>query len=452
MQIERIAVEHIKESTYNPRQMSDKELERLQMSIHEFGFVEPLVWNRTTGNLVGGHQRLKVLKEQGIAEVECSVVELEETKEKALNLALNKISGEWDLEKLVGVLSEIQLSGMDIHVTGFDSSDINEVISQVLDSREPQEDHFDVNQAASEIEDPTTRLGDLWLLGRHRLLCGDATNKGDVERLMDGQLADMVFTDPPYNVNYTGSTERKLTIQNDHMDSESFYQFLHDSFANMQAVTRVGGGIYICHADSEGINFRSAMINTGWELKQCLIWVKNAFVLGRQDYQWKHEPILYGWKNGGAHQWFGGRKQSTVIEETIPLTIQTDDGYSLLTFSSNDQSVVVKVPSYEVVYAGIEENTTIWRCEKPQRNADHPTMKPIAIPAKAIQNSCPQEGVVLDPFLGSGSTLIAAEETGRFCYGLELDPVYCDVIVRRWEEKTGEKAVRADGATHQINS
>lgn len=448
IEIKSIPIEQINPASYNPRkdlQPDDPEYQKLKQSLDKFGYVEPLVWNRRTGNLVGGHQRLKVLQEQGITEVECSVVDLDEAREKTLNVALNKISGEWDFEKLADLLEDIQLTGLDVELTGFDPTEIDELTEQFLNPEELKEDNFDVDEAVEEIEEPVTQPGDVWQLGRHRLLCGDATKLEDVQRLMGDQLADMVFTDPPYNVDYTGSTKRKLKIQNDNMDSERFYAFLHDTFANMNAVTRAGGGIYICHADSEGINFRSAMINTGWELKQCLIWVKNAFVLGRQDYQWMHEPILYGWKAGAKHQWFGDRKQTTVIDDLVPLTVHQEGDGTVLSFTDGEKTVMVKVPSFEVIYSGEEENATVWRYEKPVRNADHPTMKPVGIPAKAIQNSSPQEGIVLDLFSGSGSTLIAAEQTGRACYGMELDPVYCDVIIRRWEEWTGKKAVKEGG-------
>jgi DNA modification methylase len=403
MEIKKISVELINPATYNPRKdlrPGDPEYEKLRRSIEEFGFVEPLVWNQRTGNLVGGHQRYKILLEQGFTEVECSVVDLDEAKEKALNVALNKISGDWDYQKLAELLEGIKLTGLGVELTGFDTAEIDKLMSDFLYDMEPEEDHFNLEEELEKIEDPITQKGDIWLLGRHRLLCGDATFAEDVDRLMDGHLASMIFTDPPYNVDYVGKTKDALKIKNDKMGNQQFYSFLLDAFTNMHAVTEPGGGIYICHADSEGINFRTAMVDAGWNLKQCIVWVKNTIVMGRQDYHWQHEPILYGWKPGRAHQWMGDRKQSTV-----------------------------------------------WQFDKPSRNADHPTMKPVGIPARAIKNSSKPGGIVADFFLGSGSTLIAAEQTGRICYGMELDPVYCDVIVKRWEQYTGQKAVREHGPT-----
>lgn len=398
MEIKVIPVDQINPAPYNPRKdlkPGDPEYEKLKRSIEEFGFVEPLVWNRRTGNLVGGHQRLKVLLEQGVTEVECSVVDLDETKEKALNIALNKIEGDWDMPKLKDLLEELDTGEFDIELTGFDIDEIEKLMTSFLADGEVKEDEFDLDKELESIEEPITQRGDCWRLGRHRLLCGDATLLSDVEKLMDGQLADMVFTDPPYNVDYEGKTSQRLKIQNDKMANETFYNFLYDAFVNYYAVSKPGSAIYICHADTEGVNFRTAMVNSGWALKQCLVWVKNTIVMGRQDYHWQHEPILYGWKPGAAHRWFGDRKQSTV-----------------------------------------------WNYDKPTRNAEHPTMKPIVLPARAINNSCPANGIVIDFFGGSGSTLLAAEQTRRTCFMMELDPKYCDVIVKRWEQFTGQKAVK----------
>lgn len=405
MKIVRIPIEMINPAPYNPRvdlQPGDEQYEKLKRSIEEFGYVEPLVWNRRTGNLVGGHQRFKILvNEKGYKEVEVSEVDLDETREKALNIALNKISGDWETTKLAELLQELQASDeIDFELTGFSEEEFDELLEQLdveleqdIEYEEVEDDEFDVESELEKIEEPVTQRGDIWLLGEHRLLCGDSTNLAEIQRLMNGKRAAMIFTDPPYNVDYTGKTKDALKIQNDHMDDESFYRFLYDAFSVMYKVTEEGGPIYVCHADSEGLNFRKAMIDSGWLLKQCIIWVKNTIVLGRQDYHWQHEPILYGWKPGAAHKWAGDRKQSTV-----------------------------------------------WEYDKPQRNAEHPTMKPIPIPAKAIQNSSYKGEIVFDPFGGSGSTLIAAEKTGRICYTCELDPKYCDVIVKRYEELTGNKA------------
>jgi DNA modification methylase len=250
----------------------------------------------------------------------------------------------------------------------------------------------------------------------------------------------MVFTDPPYNVDYQGSTKDKLTIKNDKMSSEAFYCFLRDAFRAAASVVTPGSPIYVCHPESEGLNFRKAMLDTGWLVKSLLIWVKNHFKLGRMDYHMRHELILYGWREGAAHRWYGGRKQSTVVEEMPGLVFQQETDGVEISFSDGVRSVAVKVPSYEVVGASDGTDATIWKVDKPLRNADHPTMKPVEIPRRAIENSSKNGGVVYEPFLGSGSTLIACEMIGRLCYGLELDPKYCDVIVTRWEQFTGRKA------------
>lgn len=371
-----------------------------------------------------------------------SVVDLDPEKEKALNVALNKIEGDWDNFKLKELLEELDTGAFDITITGFDEEEIEDLMTQfyVEEETEVKEDNFDPDKAAEEVEEPITKPGDVWLLGRHRLMCGDSTNIDDVLRLMGGKQADMIFTDPPYNVDYEGSNGKK--IKNDNMEDSAFYQFLYDAFVAMYTVLKEGGPIYVCHADSEGLNFRKAFKDAGFLMKQCLIWVKNSLVLGRQDYHWKHEPILYGWKPGAAHAWYGGRKQDTVVEEDVNLVIQKEGDHFVLSFSNGIKSVMVKVPSYEIVFSGDDSDSTTWRIEKPKKNADHPTMKPIALCARAIQNSSKPGELVLDPFGGSGSTLIACEQTGRTCFTMEFDPVYADVIVKRWEEFTGQKAVR----------
>ncbi|MFF0831007.1 site-specific DNA-methyltransferase [Brevibacillus sp. NPDC003359] len=403
MNIRTIPVSMINAAEYNPRldlQPGDPEYEKLKRSIEEFGYVEPVIWNETTSNIVGGHQRYKVLaNELGRTEIEVVVVKMDPDKEKALNIALNKVGGDWDLPKLRDLMTDLQVSDLDLSLTGFDTADLDELIEQF--SFEPEiveveEDDFDVEGELSKIEEPMTQPGDLWILGRHRLLCGDSTNLSDVEQLMNGQRADMVFTDPPYNVDYTGKTEDALKIQNDKMADGQFRDFLVTVYQNLFHVSKEGAAIYVCHADSEGVNFRSSMVEAGWLLKQCLIWVKNVFVLGRQDYHWRHEPILYGWKPGAAHNWYSDRKQDTV-----------------------------------------------WEIDKPIRNGEHPTMKPIALVSRALQNSSKRGDIALDLFGGSGSTMAAAEQTDRTAYLMEIDPKYCDVIAKRWEQLTGEIAVKA---------
>lgn len=446
MDIRTVPISQLIPAEYNPRiEMvpGDPEFEKLRQSIETFGLVEPVVWNERSCRVIGGHQRLNVLRHLGITEVDVVVVDLDDQAEKALNIALNKITGEWDQVKLREVLEQLDAGEFDVTLTGFAASEIEALIADIgsIDVADVRDDNFDIDEAVNRIIEPVSRPGDVWLLGRHRVMCGDSTNLQHVQKLVNGACAQMVFTDPPYNVAYESDDGKR--IANDDMDSQQFYEFLLAAFQNAFEVTSPGAPIYIAHSESEGINFRRAMTDSGWLMKQCLIWVKNAFVLGRQDYQWKHEPILYGWKPGASHRWFGGRKQSTVLETPVPLTVSSDDGSYLLTFNSGPDTLVLRVPSYEILGNASEFEDTIWRFEKPTRSAEHPTMKPIPLVAKAIVNSSRIDDIVLDMFLGSGTTLMAAEQVERTCYGMEYEPVYCDVIVKRWEEFTGQTAVRA---------
>lgn len=393
LEIQRIETNRLIPATYNPRKdlkPEDDEYKKIKKSILEFGFVSPLVVNKDM-TVIGGHQRLKVLQELGYEKVECIVVDLDKTKEKALNIALNKISGEWDTDKLESLLQELRMDDFDLSLTGFDSDEVDDILEDLIETKE---DDFDVVEELNKIENPITKLGNVWILGNHRLLCGDSTNKENVDKLMNNNLADFILTDPPYNVDYEGKTQDALKIANDSMNDNEFYTFLETSFKNLYESIKEGGSIYVFHADTEGLNFRNAFIKAGFKLAQCLIWVKNTFVMGRQDYQWRHEPILYGWKEGAAHHFINDRTQSTILE-----------------------------------------------FDKPSRNAEHPTMKPIDLLVKLIKNSSKENNIILDLFGGSGSTLIAAEQTKRTCYMMELDPKYCDVIVKRWEKLTNKKAI-----------
>lgn len=393
MNIQKINIEKLKAAEYNPRKdlkPEDEEYQKIKRSILEFGYVAPIIVNADM-TVIGGHQRLKVLKELGYKEVECNIVDLDKTKEKALNIALNKITGEWDNSKLEELLAELKETDIDMDMTGFSFDEVDNILKDIEGSKE---DDFDLDKTLNEIDEPITKPGDIWILGKNRLMCGDSTQKDNVLRLMDKQEADMLLTDPPYNVDYEGKTVDALKIENDNMTSTEFYNFLLDSFRNMFEVTKCGSSVYVFHADTEGLNFRNAFNAVGFKLAQCLVWVKNTFVMGRQDYQWRHEPILYGWKEGAGHYFINDRKQSTVLE-----------------------------------------------FDKPTRNAEHPTMKPIDLLVYLIKNSSKENDLILDLFGGSGSTLIAAEQVKRRCYTMELDPKYCDVIVKRWELLTGEKAV-----------
>jgi len=440
VQVSKITIGQLNPAKYNPRkdlQPGDPEYEKLKRSMQEFGYVEPIVWNKRTGNIVGGHQRYKVLLDMGMSEVDCVVVDLDETKEKALNIALNKIQGDWDYEKLKDLLQELDTGELDLELTGFDMGEIEDLMTQFHVPGEIIED-----EVPEPPEEPITKPGDLWLLGRHRLLCGDATVAADVERLMDGKKADMVFTDPPYNVNYGDKASmlndyqkghrNTSSIKNDNMKKDDFLRFLIDSFKSIYVALCPGGAFYICHAESTGLEFRKAVIEAGLLLKQCIIWAKNSLVIGRQDYQWKHEPILYGWKPGAAHRWYGGRKNTSVIEDNAQVVIEKQDDHAIIHLSLGLQQLAIKVSDYEVIFDGDDKLTTVWRIEKPQRNDVHPTMKPVGLCARAIENSSKPGEIVLDVFGGSGSTLIAAEQLNRTCYMMELDPVYCDVIVQRY--------------------
>lgn len=387
MQIEKKNTAVLLPADYNPRKdlkPGDPEYDKLKRSIEQFGYVEPVIWNKVTGRVVGGHQRLKVLIDMGITEVECVVVEMDAEKEKALNIALNKISGEWDKEKLALLIADLQGADFDVSLTGFDPAELDALFKDSIKDG-IHDDDFDVETELK--KPPITKLGDVWTLGRHRLVCGDSTKANTFDLLMAGAKANLVITDPPYNVNYEGNAGK---IKNDNMANDAFYSFLLSSFQNTEAVMADDASIYVFHADTEGLNFRRAFSDAGFYLSGCCIWKKQSLVLGRSPYQWQHEPVLYGWKKNGKHQWYTGRKE-----------------------------------------------TTIWEFDKPKKNGDHPTMKPIPLLAYPIMNSSMSNTLVLDPFGGSGSTLIACEQSDRSCYTIELDEKFCDVIVKRYIEQVG---------------
>ena len=435
LQIVYIGIDKIIPYANNPR-LNEKSVDKVAASIKEFGFQQPIVVD-ADGIIIVGHTRHKAALKLGLIEVPVVYAEnLTDDQVKAYRLADNKTAdySEWDYNLLLGEFTDLKESGYDLNLTAFDPAEINQILNT-----EVEEDDFDVDEAIKEAAAvPTSILGNVYKLGQHRLMCGDATSQSDIDKLMDGELGDMVFTDPPYNVNYEGGTG--LKIQNDSMDDSKFYQFLFDAYTCMLSAVKPGSGIYVCHADSEGVNFRKAMKDSGWELKQCIIWVKNSLVMGRQDHHWKHEPILYGWKPGAAHRWYGGRKQTTVIEPGDGVAVnKLKDGYQL-TVNSGLKRLVIIIPQYEVVDITDDAGTSVWNVDKPQRSGEHPTMKPLKLCAKAISNSSKIDDIVVDTFGGSGSTLMAAEQLDRKCYTMELDPVYVDVIIRRWEEFTGEKA------------
>ena len=376
----------LKPAEYNPRKKlkpGDKEYKKIKDSIEEFGFADPLVINADM-TIIGGHQRLNVAIDLGYTEVPCAVVDVDKTREKALNIALNKITGEWDEQMLADLLTDLKEADYDLDYTGFEAPEVEQLFSNIYDKK-VKEDDFDVDK---ELQQPCfSQLGDLWLLGKHRVICGDSTGEEIYSRLMDGQLANLVLTDPPYNVDVEETAGK---IMNDNMGDQEFYNFLLSAYRCMHANLADDGSIYVWHADTEGINFRTAFKDAGFYLSGCCIWVKNSLVLGRSPYQWRHEPCLFGWKQKGKHQWYGDRKQ-----------------------------------------------TTVWEYDKPRSSKDHPTMKPVQLMSYPIKNSTMTNGIVLDPFLGSGSTLIACCETDRVCRGIELDPKFVDCIVKRYIEWAG---------------
>ena len=393
----------LKPASYNPREELKPgmpEYEKIKNSIIAFGFADPVVVNKRTGyTIVGGHQRVTVAKELGYVEVPCSIVDLDLDEEKALNIALNKITGAWNKELLADLIKEIQdSSSIDVGVTGFEPPEIEQLFNSVHDKK-IKEDDFDVD---AELEKPNVaKQGDVWCLGSHRVICGDSTLPETYDVLMAGKKANMVLTDPPYNVNVEETAGK---IKNDNMADEDFYKFLFAAFVNMEQSMESDASIYVFHADTEGYNFRKAFKDAGFYLSGCCIWKKNSLVLGRSPYQWQHEPCLFGWKKGGKHNWYSDRKQ-----------------------------------------------TTIWEYDRPKASKDHPTMKPVALMSYPIQNSCMSNCIVLDPFLGSGSTLIACEQTNRICYGIELDEKFVDVIVKRFIEQAGSDenvTVIRDGKTY----
>lgn len=429
---------------YNPRKAltpEDSEYQKIKRSIEEFGYVDPIIINED-GTIIGGHQRCTVLKDLGYEEVDVVVVSLDKQREKALNIALNKITGEWDELKLKDLLLDLDLGDYDISLTGFEQEDLAELVDNLAVEPEAMDDDFDGEAVLEDIVEPKTKLGDVWKLGRHRLMCGDSTSQEDVATLMKGEMADLIITDPPYNVNYGDKADMLDTylqkghrnnsrIKNDNMDNESFYSFMFQIYQSAYEFMRDGAAIYVFHAESTGHIFRQAFLDAGLKLAQCLIWEKNAFVLGRQDYQWRHEPCLYGWKEGAAHYFINDRTQDTVILE--------DD----VDFEAMKKADLIAY--IEDMHRKYKDQTSVIYENKPTRNDIHPTMKPVTLIGRLMSNSSKSGWNVLDLFGGSGSTLMAAEQLGRTAFLMELDEKFCDVIVKRWEEYTGQSAIRISG-------
>ena len=389
--LEYIALETLIPYARNSRSHSDAQVAQIAASIGEFGFTNPILID-AEGGIIAGHGRTMAARKLGLDKVPCiRLTNLTDAQKKAYIIADNKLAlnAGWDDEMLKVELTELKDLDFDLSLIGFDADELANLL-------EPEQvdgltDEDDVPEAP---ETPVTVEGDVWILGNHRLMCGDSCSQNDMEKLTSGQLVDMWLTDPPYNVAYEGKTKDALKIQNDSMADEDFRTFLRDACVTADTVMKAGAVFYIWHADSEGYNFRGACQDAAWKVRQCLIWKKSSLVMGRQDYHWKHEPCLYGWKEGAGHLWAADRKQTTILE-----------------------------------------------FDRPTRNGEHPTMKPVALFEYQMLNNTKGGDIVLDSFGGSGTALIAAEKNGRFARVMELDPKYCDVIVKRWQEFSGKQAV-----------
>jgi DNA modification methylase len=380
MNIEKIEINKLKGSAYNPRQISTKQYKDLKESITKFGLVDPIIVNKCY-TIIGGHQRYKICKDLDYKDIGCIILDLNKEQERELNIRLNKNTGEFDMDILANEFDIDELVDW-----GFKHIDLDINIDKITEGN-TEDDHI------PEVKESRVKLGDVWQLGNHRLMCGDSTKESDVKKLMNGQKADMVFTDPPYNVDYDGGSKKREKIKNDKLND--FSQFLNSCFSNMNLFVKDGSCVYITHSEVERLAFTETFKMTGFQLSSVIIWVKNNSTFSmNKDYKWKHEPIIYGWKKG-SHNFYGDNTQDTV-----------------------------------------------WLYDRPSKSKLHPTTKPIELINKAIKNSSKKNEIVLDIFLGSGSTLIACEKTNRICYGMELDTKYCDVIIERWEQFTGQKATK----------
>jgi len=394
MQIKEVAVDKLIPYAKNSRTHSPEQVAQIAASIKEFGFRNPILVDGV--GIIAGHGRLMAAQKLGLDQVptiDCS--DMTESQKKAYIIADNKLAlnAGWDNAMLTIELQDLEDEGFDLTLTGFDDKELDALLNVI----EGTDGLTDEDAVPDVPEEPKTKLGDIYILGNHRLMCGDSTSIDAVEKLMNGQLADQLVTDPPYNIAYEGGSKKREQIKNDEMADDEFRQFLKDVYIAANAVMKAGAVFYIWHADTEGYNFRGAAKDMGWKVRQTLIWNKDNSAFGRSDYHWKHEPCLYGWKEGAAHLWATDRKQTTVIE-----------------------------------------------CKRPSKSDLHPTMKPVELMEYQILNNTKGSDIVLDLFGGSGSTMIAAEKIGRKACLMELDPKYCDVIVKRWEDFTGKKAVLSE--------
>jgi len=378
----------------NSRTHSDAQVAQIAASIREFGWTNPILIDGEN-TIIAGHGRLLAARKLGMEEVPAIILDhLSKAQQRALVIADNQLAlnAGWNLDMLKAEIEDLKLEDFDLGLLGFDDKFLDGLLEA-----EPTEGLTDEDAVPEVPAIPVTVEGDVWVLGNHRLMCGDSTSIDALQTLTGGALVDVWLTDPPYNVAYEGGTKEKLTIQNDSMGDDDFRQFLRDAYSAADAVMKPGAVFYIWHADSEGYNFRGAAQDIGWKVRQCLIWRKSSLVMGRQDYHWQHEPCLYGWKEGAAHLWASDRKQTTILE-----------------------------------------------FNKPSRNGEHPTMKPVELFEYQMLNNTKGADIVLDSFGGSGTTIIAAEKHGRHARLMELDPKYCDVIIKRWQDFTGQQAVHAE--------
>ena len=392
--IKKISVSDLIPYANNSRTHSDEQVLQIASSIKEFGFINPVIVDGENG-IIAGHGRVMAAKKLGLMDVPCvDASHLSEAQKKAYIIADNKLAlnAGWDDDILRIELDMLTELDFDLSLTGFSDEEL-QAICQVEEITPEYEDDAD-GEVIEPPPEPKTKEGDVWILGKHRLMCGDSTSIDALEKLCNDHLVDMWLTDPPYNVAYEGKTKDALTIKNDSMGDDDFRQFLRDCYVAADAVMKPGAAFYIWHADLEGYNFRGAAKDANWKVRQCLIWKKSTLVMGRQDYHWKHEPCLYGWKDGAGHLWASDRKQTTILE-----------------------------------------------FDKPRRNGEHPTMKPVDLFEYCLLNNTKGGDIVLDSFGGSGTTMIACEKNGRVGYLMELDPKYCDVIINRWQTLTGKEAV-----------
>ena len=391
MRIQQIDINLVKPYSNNPRKLTPKAIEKVAQSLKEFGFRQPIVVD-SKNVIVVGHTRYQASRKLGYKTIPVTIIDnLTPEQVNAYRIADNRTNeeAEWDDELLALEIKELEMKDFNLELTGMDKPEVDQILFA------EKQGNADDDEVPETPEEPFTKTGDIWQLGKHKIISGYSTSAETYEKLLSDKKVDLYLTDPPYNVDYVGKTKDALKIQNDKQSDEQFQEFLKQAFTNSTNYLKLGGSFYIWHSDSEGLLFRLAVNDSNLKLRQTLIWSKNSMVMGRQDYQWQHEPCLYGWKEGASHTWYSDRKQTTILN-----------------------------------------------FDRPTSSKLHPTMKPVNLLSYLINNSTKQEDIVLDSFLGSGSTLIACEKLQRICYGIELDPKYCDVIVKRWEQWANAKATK----------